>query len=388
MFQPRIACLVVLLLALLLPVLAAAQTQRVAKNWLRLRKDPGPEGKAIALLYGNDQVEQEDASDGWIKVRTASGLTGWVPAAGLKPLASATATVAKPDSPQSTPQSTAEKSDPGTSMVEGAVVSAEQGTAGDSGKIMAEESAAQGTGETMASADQGAGAETMASSTTSAADQGTSSESMPAAPAGGTVDTEDKAAGVNTMAAATMGPADQGSADPNMAAAEQNQGDKEETADSVLKAPAASEPIVPQSTESIADRNQHVETILLDRGTPAYYDAVSRLAAAHGAQPLPAPASTGATSGQLAEAETRASEVLTLEGEARIRENRLEEAVAILEEAYGLNADDGNAYGSLNKALTLYIDSLRAADNQDELGAAIVKFRRIFPDSQVPGESQ
>jgi hypothetical protein len=71
---------IALLFALLTAAAAAAETITITAPWTQVRRTPSPEGRAIDIVYGNDTFEVLESQSGWVKVRTARDVTGWVPA--------------------------------------------------------------------------------------------------------------------------------------------------------------------------------------------------------------------------------------------------------------------------------------------------------------------
>jgi hypothetical protein len=58
---------------------ALADTITVTAPWTQVRRSPSPDSRAIDLVYGNDAFEVLEAQGGWVKIRTARGVTGWIP---------------------------------------------------------------------------------------------------------------------------------------------------------------------------------------------------------------------------------------------------------------------------------------------------------------------
>jgi hypothetical protein len=70
---------VVALLGLLLAGTAFADTITVSAPWTQVRRTPSLEGRAIDVVYGNDSFEVLESQGGWVKIRTARKVVGWIP---------------------------------------------------------------------------------------------------------------------------------------------------------------------------------------------------------------------------------------------------------------------------------------------------------------------
>lgn len=67
-----------LLTALALAAPALADTITITAPWAQVRRSPSPDSRAMDLVYGNDTFEVLEAQGGWVKIRTARGVTGWI----------------------------------------------------------------------------------------------------------------------------------------------------------------------------------------------------------------------------------------------------------------------------------------------------------------------
>lgn len=72
----------ILLLGLFIPFMLAtpalADIITITAPWAQVRRSPSPDSRAVDLVYGNDTFEVLEAQGGWVKIRTARGVTGWI----------------------------------------------------------------------------------------------------------------------------------------------------------------------------------------------------------------------------------------------------------------------------------------------------------------------
>jgi hypothetical protein len=58
---------------------AYGETVIVNQPWVQIRSAPSPNGKPIALAYGNDSYAVLGEQGQWVRIRTARKVTGWLP---------------------------------------------------------------------------------------------------------------------------------------------------------------------------------------------------------------------------------------------------------------------------------------------------------------------
>jgi tetratricopeptide (TPR) repeat protein len=57
---------------------AYADTVTITAPWTQVRRAPTMDGRAVDVVYGNDQFTVLESKDGWAKIRTQRKVTGWV----------------------------------------------------------------------------------------------------------------------------------------------------------------------------------------------------------------------------------------------------------------------------------------------------------------------